>query len=51
MKEIAMRSRRLPPVEAVRFAETMRKVAAATDDAAEGLRAAAEGREPVWRGT
>jgi enoyl-CoA hydratase/carnithine racemase len=50
MKEIAMRSRRLPPVEAVRFAETMRKVAAATDDAAEGLRAAAEGRDPIWRG-
>jgi E-phenylitaconyl-CoA hydratase len=50
MKEIAMRSRRLPPLEAVRFAETMRKVAAATDDAAEGSRAAAEGRPPRWQG-
>jgi E-phenylitaconyl-CoA hydratase len=50
MKEIAMRSRRLPPLEAVRFAETMRKVAAATDDAAEGSRAAAEGRPPQWQG-
>jgi (E)-benzylidenesuccinyl-CoA hydratase len=50
MKEIAMRSRRLPPLEAVRFAETMRKVAAATDDAAEGSRAAAEGRAPRWQG-
>ena len=50
MKEIAMRSRRLPPLEAVRFAETMRKVAAATEDAAEGSRAAAEGRQPRWRG-
>jgi E-phenylitaconyl-CoA hydratase len=50
MKEIAMRSRRMPPLEAVRFAETMRKVAAATEDAAEGGRAAAEGRPPQWRG-
>jgi E-phenylitaconyl-CoA hydratase len=50
MKEIAVRSRRLPPLESVRFAETMRKVAASTDDAAEGARAAAEGRPPQWRG-
>ena len=50
MKEIAMRSQRLPPLEAVRFAETMRKVAAATEDAAEGSRAAAEGRPPRWQG-
>jgi hypothetical protein len=50
MKEIAMRSRRMPPVEAVRFAETMRKVAGATEDAAEGGRAAAEGRQPQWQG-
>ncbi len=50
MKEIAMRSRRMPPLEAVRFAETMRKVAAATADAAEGGRAAAEGRPPRWEG-
>jgi E-phenylitaconyl-CoA hydratase len=50
MKEIAVRSRRLPPLEALRFAETMRKVAAATEDAAEGARAAAEGRQPRWQG-
>jgi enoyl-CoA hydratase/carnithine racemase len=49
MKEIAMRSRRLPPVESVRFAETMRKVATNTDDAAEGARAAAERRPPRWQ--
>ena len=50
MKEIATRSRRLPPLESVRFAETMRKVAADTDDATEGARAAAEQRAPLWRG-
>jgi enoyl-CoA hydratase/carnithine racemase len=50
MKEIAMRARRLPPLESVRFAETMRKVVAATDDAAEGARAAAERRAPRWQG-
>ena len=33
-----------------RFGETMRKVAAATDDAAEGMRAAAERRPPRWQG-
>ena len=50
MKEVAMRSAHLSSVEAIRFGETMRKVAAATDDAAEGARAAAEGRPPEWRG-
>jgi E-phenylitaconyl-CoA hydratase len=50
MKEIAVRSRRLPPLESVRFAETMRKVAASTDDAVEGARAVAEGRTPQWTG-
>ena len=50
MKEIAMRTRRMPTVEAIRFAETMRKVAAATEDAAEGGRAVAEGRPPRWQG-
>ena len=34
----------------VSVGETMRKVASATEDAAEGVRAAAEGRAPVWRG-
>lgn len=49
-KEVAVRSRHLPIVEAIRFGETMRKVAAATEDAAEGARARAEGRSPQWRG-
>jgi (E)-benzylidenesuccinyl-CoA hydratase len=48
-KEVAVRSQSLPPVEAIRFGETMRLVALASDDAAEGIRAAAEGREPMWR--
>jgi len=50
MKEVAMRSQHLSSVEAIRFGETMRKVAAATEDAAEGGRAAAEGRSPEWKG-
>src|SRR3954451_7920853 len=50
MKEIAFRSRRLPPLESIRFAETMRRVAGATEDAAEGGRAAREGRTPEWKG-
>jgi enoyl-CoA hydratase/carnithine racemase len=49
-KEMAARGRRLPWLEAVRFGETMRRVAAATDDAREGWTAAREGREPQWRG-
>src|SRR5439155_27015550 len=49
-KEVAVRAQHLPPLEAIRFGETMRKVAAATDDAAEGARAAREGRAPQWRG-
>ena len=49
-KEVAVRTRHMAPVEAIRFGETMRKVAAATEDAAEGARAAREGRPPVWKG-
>jgi enoyl-CoA hydratase/carnithine racemase len=49
-KEVAMRSASLAPVEAIRFGETMRIVAAATEDAREGQRAAAEGRAPRWQG-
>src|SRR5712691_672259 len=41
IKEVAVRARQLPMLEAIRFGETMRKVAAATDDAIEGRRAAA----------
>jgi hypothetical protein len=36
-------------LDAIRFGETMRKVVGATDDAAEAVRARAEGREPEWR--
>jgi enoyl-CoA hydratase/carnithine racemase len=50
MKEMAWRSRHLSFQEAVRFGETMRKVAGATEDAAEGMRAAAERRPPEWKG-
>ena len=49
-KEVAVRSRHLSTVEAIRFGETMRKVAAATDDAVEAAAAAREGRPPSWRG-
>jgi E-phenylitaconyl-CoA hydratase len=49
-KEMAVRGSQLPLTEAIRFGETMRKVAAATEDAAEGARAAREGRPPEWRG-
>jgi (E)-benzylidenesuccinyl-CoA hydratase len=49
-KEVAVRAAALPPVEAIRFGETMRLVAMATEDATEGIRAAAEGREQRWRG-
>jgi E-phenylitaconyl-CoA hydratase len=48
-KEMAARGQRLPWTEAVRFGETMRRVAGATDDAAEGWAAARERREPRWR--
>jgi enoyl-CoA hydratase/carnithine racemase len=49
-KEVAVRTQSMSMLEAIRFGETMRKVAGATDDAAEGVRAAAERRPPEWRG-
>ena len=49
-KEVAVRAREMPWVEAVRFGETMRKVAQETDDAKEGMKAVREGREPEWKG-
>jgi len=49
-KEVAMRSQHLPPLEAIRFGETMRRVAGATEDAAEGGKAARETRPPNWKG-
>lgn len=50
MKEMAVRTRHLATLEAIRFGETMRRVATTTEDAAEGWRAAAERRPPHWRG-
>jgi enoyl-CoA hydratase/carnithine racemase len=50
MKEVAMRAGHLSTVEAIRFGETMRKVAADTEDTAEGGRAVREGRPPRWQG-
>ena len=49
IKEVATRSRHLSELEAIRFGETMRKVAAATDDAREGGRAFADRRSPEWK--
>lgn len=50
IKEMATRAPSMSSVEAIRFGETMRKVAGATEDAAEGGRAAREGRAPTWTG-
>ena len=49
-KEVAARGRYLPWAEAVRFGETMRRVAGATEDASEGFTAARERRPPNWQG-
>jgi enoyl-CoA hydratase/carnithine racemase len=49
-KEVAVRSRSMPWIESVRFGETMRKVAGATEDAAEGMAAGRDRRRPEWRG-
>ena len=48
-KEVAMRGQEMPFVEAIRFGETMRRVAGATEDAKEGMAAAREKRSPSWR--
>src|SRR6202521_68435 len=50
VKEVAYRGQRLPWVDAVRMGETMRRVVAATDDAAEGRAATVERRDPRWTG-
>ncbi|MDD7814524.1 enoyl-CoA hydratase/isomerase family protein [Mycobacterium sp. CSUR Q5927] len=49
-KEVAWRSADMSWIDAVRFGETMRKVAGATEDVAEGLRAWQEKRPPRWQG-
>ncbi len=49
-KEVAIRARTLPWVEAVRFGETMRLVAGSTADAAEGRAAVRDKRSPQWQG-
>jgi len=49
-KEVAVRTRNLPWVEAVRFGETMRLVAGRTEDVAEARAAAREKRPPKWQG-
>ena len=48
-KEVAARGQQLPFVDAIRFGETMRRVAGATEDAKEGMAAAREKRPPAWR--
>lgn len=50
VKEVAWRARSMSWTDAVRFGETMRRVAGATDDAREGGAARGEGREPRWSG-
>src|SRR4051794_33481891 len=50
IKEVAVRTRSMPSLEAIRFGETMRKVAAMTEDAAEGRKASLERRPPRWMG-
>ncbi len=48
-KEVAARGQELTFMEAIRFGETMRRVAGATEDATEGRTARAEGRDPQWQ--
>ena len=48
-KEVAWRSANMGWIESVRFGETMRKVAGATEDVTEGIAAWREKRKPQWR--
>jgi enoyl-CoA hydratase/carnithine racemase len=50
VKEMAYRGQEMHWAEAVRFGETLRRFVQHTDDAREGMRAATEGRPPVWTG-
>ena len=49
IKEMARRGPDLAETDAIRFGETMRRVAGATADAAEGAAAAREKRAPRWQ--
>ncbi len=49
-KEIARRGQEMGFVEAIRFGETMRKVAGATEDAKAFRAAAKSGQKPTWQG-
>ena len=48
-KEVAWRGQEMAWVDAVRFGETMRRVAGSTRDAGEGMLAAREKRSPDWQ--
>jgi enoyl-CoA hydratase/carnithine racemase len=48
-KEVAKRGLQMPFVDAIRFGEAMRRLAGATQDAREGIAAARERRDPVWK--
>lgn len=48
-KEVAWRGQEMPWVEAIRFGETMRRVAGVTEDASEGRAAARDKRPPSWQ--
>ena len=50
VKEMAYRGQEMHWTEAVRFGETLRRYVGNSDDAREGMQAAAEGRAPVWTG-
>jgi E-phenylitaconyl-CoA hydratase len=50
VNEMAHRGQHVPWEDAVRMGEAMRRVVSATDDAREGLQAAAEHRPPTWTG-
>jgi enoyl-CoA hydratase/carnithine racemase len=50
IKEVAVRSADMGMTEAIRFGETMRRVANTAEDATEGRSAAAEKRTPTWKG-
>jgi enoyl-CoA hydratase/carnithine racemase len=47
-KEMAARGAHLPWEDALRLGESMRRVVGATEDAREGMRAAADRRDPEW---